>query len=61
MKALKALLAFDLVVGTIVAVIAWATIGTEAMAMEFCSLTKAKKCNDIEWSEDYDTKNGHHK
>jgi len=51
LKVIRANIIIDLLVGSVIAISLWKSIGTEAMAQEFCSLTKVKMCEEIEWSE----------
>ena len=52
LEAVKKFLLADLALGLIITGTAWSSVGTEGMAAEYCSLTHAEMCNDVEWSEE---------
>lgn len=49
----KKYIAIDLVIGALITIGIWTSIGTEGMAAKFCELTAVAKCDEIEWSEEY--------
>lgn len=53
-KAVKTFLAADLMIGLTITCLTWMTLGTEGLAAKYCSWTHAKRCDDIEWSEEED-------
>lgn len=52
-KVAKKFLLADLCLGLIITTITWMTLGTEGLAAKYCSLTHARSCDDIEWSESH--------
>ncbi len=52
LKAVKKFLLADLALGLIITGTAWNSVGTEGMAVEYCILTHAEMCDDVEWSEE---------
>lgn len=56
-KVVKRFLALDLTIGIAITIITWMNLGTEGMAARFCSLTNVERCNEIEWSEEYEMRN----
>ena len=51
LETVKKFLLADLALGLIITGTLWNSVGTEGMAAEYCSLTHAEMCDDVEWSE----------
>jgi hypothetical protein len=51
-KTVKQLLFVDLMIGIVITIVTWKTLGTEGLAAEFCNLTDVEMCDEVEWTED---------
>lgn len=51
---IKKIIAIDFAIGVILTVVLWNTLGMEGMAAKFCDSIHVDRCDEIEWSEEYD-------
>ena len=50
-EVVKKFLALDLIIGVVITIAVWSSVGTEGLAAKFCELTDADRCDEVEWSE----------
>lgn len=50
--AMKKLVKIDFAIGIVIAAVAWASLGTEGMAREFCENFKVDRCQEV-FGDDY--------
>ncbi len=50
--AMKKLAKIDFAIGVVLAAVAWASLGTEGMAREFCKNFKVDRCQEV-FGDDY--------
>ncbi|MHC4434244.1 MAG: hypothetical protein ACYTBS_20565 [Planctomycetota bacterium] len=55
---LRRFLILDLTIGILVAATVWNRLGMEGMAAMFCESIHVDRCDEVDWSEEYD-RDGH--
>jgi hypothetical protein len=52
---IKKFIAADLAIGLFITATVWSSLGTEGMAAKFCESIHVDRCDEVEWSEEYET------